>query len=529
MEACRNNTQAAIILGGDFNADGINWDTYSILPDCKKKSICEKIIDIFYKCGLSQLQTAPTRKGATLDLFATNKPGLVKNINNILGIADHTTLLIDSEIQARSSKKPPRNVFKWSQGNWDELHKDTAEFAQKYLIEENTRSLEENYAAIDQHLKSALKKHIPSRYTRTRMDLPWLTQDLKRECKRKQRLYNRAKKTGKPEHKKRFKESQKNVQRLLRQARWRYINRILQAGLDEGSSKPFRNYIRSQKQVHMRVSPLKKNGQLHPDSATKCDILADQFKSVFTTDANDTHRATKLYGPSYPQIPELIIQEEGVRKLLAGVNPSKASGPNEIPCRLLRELSDELAPVFTCLFKQTYSSGKLPSPWSAAWISPIFKRGTRSDASNYRPVSLTCVACKLFEHIFCSHIRARLDAHGILTPMNHGFRSKHSCESQLLITSHDIYQRLDRREQIDIGVLDFSKAFDTVPHRRLISKLEFCGISGPIRNWIRAFLTSRTQRVMMDGCHSREDAVDSGVPQGTVLGPLLFLIYIRPA
>ena len=323
--------------------------------------------------------------------------------------------------------------------HWDELHKDTAEFDQKYLNEEDTCSLEENYAAIDQHLKSALKKHIPSRYTRTRTDLPWLTQDLKRQCKWKQRLYNRAKRTGKPEHKKHYKESQKNVQRSLRQARWRYIKRILQAELDEGSSKPFWNNIRSQKQDHMGISPLKKNGQLHPDSTTKCDILADQFKSVFTKDTNDTHRATKLYGPSYPQIPELFIQEEAVQKLLAGVNPSKAPGQNKIPCRLLRELSDEHAPVFTRLFKQTYSSGKLPSPWNTAWIYPIFKKGTRLDASNYKPVSLTCVACKLFERILCSHIRAHLDGHGILTPVNHGFRSKHSCESQLLITSHDIY------------------------------------------------------------------------------------------
>ena len=107
----------------------------------------------------------------------------------------------------------------------------------------------------------------------------------------------------------------------------------------------------------MGVSPLKKNGQLHPYSTAKCDILADQLKSIFPNDANDTHGATKLYGPSHPQIPELIIQEEGVQKLLAGVNPSKASGPDEIPLRLLRELSDELAPVFTRLFKQTHSSG----------------------------------------------------------------------------------------------------------------------------------------------------------------------------
>ena len=135
--------------------------------------------------------------------------------------------------------------------------------------------------------------------------------------------------TCKPEHKKRYKEPQK-VQQSLCHARWRYIKRILQAGLDEGSSEPFWNYIRSQKQDHAGVSPLKTNGQLHPDSTTKCDIIADQFKSVFTKDLNDTHHATKLYGPSHPQITELIIQEEGIQKLLDSVNPSKASGPDEM-------------------------------------------------------------------------------------------------------------------------------------------------------------------------------------------------------
>ena len=126
-----------------------------------------KIIDIFYKCGLSQLQTAPTRIGAMLDLSATNGPWLVKNMNNIPGIADHDTLLIDSDIQTISSKKPHRKVLKWSQGNCNELGKDTAEFAQKYFSEEDTRSSEENYAAIDRHLKTALNKHISSGYTRT--------------------------------------------------------------------------------------------------------------------------------------------------------------------------------------------------------------------------------------------------------------------------------------------------------------------------------------------------------------------------
>ena len=212
--------------------------------------------------------------------------------------------------------------------------------------------------------------------------------------------------------------------------------------------------------------------------------------------------------------------------LLQGLDPSKASGPDQIPCRLLKELSKEIAPVFTCFFRQSVSTGTLPQIWKAAWITPVFKKGSRNLPENYKPVSLTCVSCKLLEHIICTHIHTHLDAHGILTPFNHGFRSKHSCESQLTITTHDLLRRLDRHEQIDLAILDFSKAFDTVPHRRLLSKLSHCGIEGPLHQWISSFLRGRRQSVMVDGVRSREDDVISGVPQGTVLGPLLFLIYI---
>ena len=131
------------------------------------------------------------------------------------------------------------------------------------------------------------------------------------------------------------------------------------------------------------------------------------------------------------------------------------------------------------------------------------------------------------EHILCTHIRGHLDRHRILTPLNHGFRSRHSCETQLLLTSHDLLTQREAAKQVDVAVLDFSKAFDTVPHKRLLGKLQLYGITGDVHRWIGKFLTGRKQRVIVDGEKSEEVDVLSGVPQGTVLGPLLFLLHIN--
>ena len=127
-------------------------------------------------------------------------------------------------------------------------------------------------------------------------------------------------------------------------------------------------------------------------------------------------------------------------------------------------------------------SGKLPSDWRSANISPVFKKGDSHLAENYRPVSLTSVSCKLLEHIICKHILDHLEINNILTSLNHGFRSGYSCETQLLTTVHDLLQQHDNKTQIDMMILDFSKAFDTVPHESLLHKMSLYGINGNINN-----------------------------------------------
>ena len=183
--------------------------------------------------------------------------------------------------------------------------------------------------------------------------------------------------------------------------------------------------------------------------------------------------------------------------------------------------------MLTAIFKQSLTSGNLPSDWSRANVTPVYKKGNKNLAENYRPVSLTCITCKLLEHVICSHIHKHLEKHSILSKFQHGFRSRLSCETQLLATLQDLLSLRDKKIQIDVAVLDFSKAFDTVPHDRLIGKLKFYGINGQIVNWISSFLKNREQRVVVGGESSGPVKVDSGVPQGTVLGPLLFLLHIN--
>ena len=174
---------------------------------------------------------------------------------------------------------------------------------------------------------------------------------------------------------------------------------------------------------------------------------------------------------------------------------------------------------------QSLNSGDLPADWTLTNVAPIFKQDSKLQAVNYRPVSLTCITCKLFEHIVCKHILGHLEEHGIQTDLQHGFRKGRSCETQLITTFHDIASACNKKgSQIDIGVLDFSKAFDTVPNDGLLSKLKHYGIDDKIWTWISNFLK---QRVVVDGIQSDLVTVDSGVSQGTVLGPILFLLHIN--
>ena len=197
-----------------------------------------------------------------------------------------------------------------------------------------------------------------------------------------------------------------------------------------------------------------------------------------------------------------------------------------LPARVLKEMATEIGPFLTIIFQKSFDTGIVPKDWRTVNVTAIFKKGEKYKASNYRPVSLTSLCCKIREHIVTSNVLKHLDEHEILTDYQHGFRARRSCETQLITLSHELIQGLGKKHQHDLIILDFSKAFDRVPHERLLKKLEHYGIRDNVHRWIRSFLTDRTQQVLVEGATSDSIPVISGVPQGKVLGPLLFLLFI---
>ncbi|XP_072051490.1 uncharacterized protein [Amphiura filiformis] len=209
----------------------------------------------------------------------------------------------------------------------------------------------------------------------------------------------------------------------------------------------------------------------------KANLLNRQFASVFTKD--DTSTLPDLGPSTHPPMNGIQITNQGIVKLLKNLNPYKASGPDGVPARHLKETAEEIAPAISLLYQASLDQGSVPSSWKKALVVPIFKKGSRSSPANYRQISLTAILCKLCEHVVHSAIINHRSEQKILSDAQHGFRKRRSCDTQLILTIDDLVKGIEDKGQTDMILLDFAKAFDKVSHRLLLHKLQHYGICGP--------------------------------------------------
>ena len=503
----------------------VDWPLHTIRAGVsgQEKEIQETLVDIVKDHSLTQLIEEPTRHKNILDLTFTNVPSLIKSSTVIPGICDHDAIIIDSIIRPNYNTTKKRKVLQFRKANWEELNKECTEISnhikRRYEAGDSIDTLWDLFKKL---LNQAIDTHIPSKQIRTNSKLPWMNAHLKRLVRKKTRLHRQAKKTKNWTN---FHNFQKTCRDEFRKAEWDYVNKTISEGLENNNSKPLWSYIKSKKNDNLGVSPLKENGKIFSESKDKSEILLRQFSSVFTKTISLIMPPLSLFIDE--SLDKIHVEIKGVENLLNKIQPHKAQGPDNIPNMVLKQCSSSLAPAVTLMFQKSLDSGTLPKDWTDANVSPIFKKGDRQAPENYRPVSLTSVLSKTLEHIVCHAMHKHFEKHSVLTNLNHGFRKGYSCETQLTITVDDLCKNLDKGVQTDVAILDFSKAFDKVPHDKLLYKLNAYGIRGPLHDWIKYFLTKRSMRVIVEGEASSETTVDSGVPQGTVLGPLLFLCHIN--
>lgn len=525
--------QSHTILTGDFNARCTAW-----CADDPTDTAGERLHQLFSAYGLSQETSFPTnvvgdRLHACLDLVLTDLAGLEVTSLPPVGRSDHLVLHGEFTIPSRTSESPreraSRTVWCWSADNCKDLRSEVSGADWSDVMQCN--NVDCAWTAWKHKILTLAQRVIPTRLVRQLpRPQPWVTAEIADAVKLKHRLFRAYKKTHTPADWDNFKQQRNIVSGLIRRAKSAYVTSLSDDDRPPRTKLPslFRLLGSLTKSKHARVPDLQSStGTTVTAAPDKAAVLNDFFLRQCRESSGSGNPPPIDSQPVTGQentLSTLSVSEHEVCAALRTLDPAKAPGCDGIPTRLLVAAAEEIAPQVCHIFQLSVNSTVFPSEWKQAIVTPVYKgKGDTHQPTNYRPISLLCILSKVLERIVYRQLYDHVSPH--FPPNQSGFRRRDGTEYQLVRIVHNLAKAVDDSHYTLTCYFDLTKAFDRVWHAGLLAKLRHLGVAGQALAWFSSYLSSRTQCVRVDGLTCAFQPVPGGVPQGSVLGPLLFLVY----